>query len=148
MLRVTLGTLRPLLEKNPRLKIVHLVRDPRAVMHSRKYSRYYGVGANDIGDRTVEENLCDKMLQDIVDLEELMITFPNRVAVLYYEDLVDNLHTRINELYRFLNIDYDKGAVNDLAKVITNLAPPQLGIDFQGDRVRNNTKWCIWSSLT
>ena len=70
-----------------------------------------------------------------------MITFPNRVAVLYYEDLVDNLHTRINELYRFLNIDYDKGAVNDLAKVITNLAPPQLGIDFQGDRVRNNTKW-------
>ena len=62
MLRVTLGTLRPLLEKNPRLKIVHLVRDPRAVMHSRKYSRYYGVGANDIGDRTVEENLCDKML--------------------------------------------------------------------------------------
>lgn len=140
-LRLTLGALRPLLIKNPRLKIVHLVRDPRAIVHSRKYSRFYGVGETEPGDRTVELNLCDKMQQDIVDGELLMKTFPDRVVVLYYEDLIDNLHQRVQQLYSFLNMEYDKNTVDSLAKVITNLAPPEFGINFFNDRLRDNSKW-------
>ncbi|WAQ99951.1 hypothetical protein MAR_024324, partial [Mya arenaria] len=41
LLRLTLGSLQPLLENNEHLKVVHLFRDPRAIIHSRMYTRYY-----------------------------------------------------------------------------------------------------------
>lgn len=141
VLRLTVGSFRPLLELNPRLKIVHLVRDPRAIVHSRRYSRYYPETQMERDKRAMEASLCEKMLQDIIDCVELMQAFPNRIAVLYYEDLMDNLHTRLKQLYSFLHIDYDKNVVTSLAEVLTNLAPPEKGIDFLKDRERNNTKW-------
>lgn len=105
------------------------------------YSRFYAIGEEDRGQFSVEANLCGKMLQDVLDGMELMQKFPDRVVFLYYEDLAENLHTRVKQLYSLLDMKYDRKLVDSLAEVVTNLAPPQLGIDFKQDRLRNNTIW-------
>ena len=124
VLRLTLGAMEPLLEINPRLKIVHLVRDPRAIIHSRQFTRGYPVFGYRNND-SLERNLCDKMHQDIQDFLQLRQKFPNRVLIVYYEDLLLKLHVRSKQLFEYLNMTYIKTEIDELVKIETNVPHPE-----------------------
>ncbi|XP_052795311.1 carbohydrate sulfotransferase 4-like [Mya arenaria] len=139
LLRLTLGSLQPLLENNEHLKVVHLFRDPRAIIHSRMYTRYYPT--NEKEQEAVAKGLCDKMLKDYFSGVKLMKQYPGRVMFLYYEDLLEHLHVRLKELYSLLNIEYNATLVDHLAEINVNLAPAEKGISFRSDRQGNNSIW-------
>ncbi|KAH3836631.1 carbohydrate sulfotransferase 1-like isoform X2 [Dreissena polymorpha] len=140
LLRLTLGAIAPLLEADPRLKIIHLFRDPRAIIHSRKYSRYYPLSDDESSDN-LQKNLCNKMMQDYLEGQNLAKNFPNRIIFVFYEDLLANLNTRLSVLMRLLRINYNAEIVKELTEIKSNLAPPEMGIDFVKDRMSNNAMW-------
>ena len=141
VIRLTVGAFQPLLEINPRLKIVHLVRDPRAIIQSRLFSRgypIYGYRQNN----SLERNLCMKMLQDIQDLTRLKEFYPNRIFILFYEDLLSNLHVRLKHLYTLLNIQYSPTEIDNLATIRVNVLPPEKPFTkIHLDRVSDNANW-------
>lgn len=141
VIRLTVGAMEPLLEAIPRLKIVHLVRDPRAIIHSRLFSRgypVYGYRQNN----SLERNLCAKMLRDIQDFVQLKKKFPNRLVILYYEDLLSNLHVRLKHLYKYLNVTYKKSEIDQLASIQVNLSPPEKPFRaISADRKADNAFW-------
>lgn len=89
VLRLSTDSLGPLLQDDPKLKVVHLFRDPRAIMASRiSKSEWYSVGSN--SPYSIEENaksLCTKMLADYNGGLKLLQKFPSRFVMLRYEDL-------------------------------------------------------------
>ena len=151
VIRLTAGAFQLLLEINPRLKLVHLVRDPRAIIQSRLFSRgypVYGYRQND----SLERNLCTKMFQDIQDVVHLRALFPNRIFILYYEDLLSNLHVRLKHLYKHLNMTYSKSEVDHLANIQVNILPPEKPFTkINPERVSDNANWwrkhMAWSDV-
>ena len=140
VLRLSFSSFQPLMEINPKLKIIHLVRDPRAIVHSRLYSRFYPVERPRKND-SLERNICEKMLTDINDVIKLKTNYPGRVLVLYYEDLIENMHIRLKEIYYKLNLTYDKDEVETLSKINVNKSPPEMGSSFTKDRKHDNAFW-------
>ncbi|XP_060604036.1 carbohydrate sulfotransferase 4-like [Ruditapes philippinarum] len=140
VLRLSFSSFQPLMEINPKLKIVHLVRDPRAIIHSRLYSRFYPVERPRKND-SLEKNLCEKMLEDIKDVIKLKINYPDRVIVLYYEDIIENMDIRLKQIYKKLNLTYNKEGVETFSKINVNLSPPEMGSSFTKDRKHDNAFW-------
>ncbi|KAL4227572.1 hypothetical protein ACF0H5_013015 [Mactra antiquata] len=140
VLRLTAGTFRPLLKTNPRLSIIHLVRDPRAIIHSRLFSRFYPSTTRNNND-SLERNLCDKMLDDVIEVKRLQEDFPGRVHIVYYEDLNSENYVTLKHLYNFLDLNFNESEVKSLAQVKINLAPPERGSNFTEDRKNHNTFW-------
>lgn len=140
VLRLSISAFRPLLEINPRLKIVHLVRDPRAIINSRLYSRFYPV-ANPKTNDSLEKNLCDKMLSDSNEAMMLKDDFPGRVIFLYYEDLINNLPVKLKQLYDKLNLTFNMKDMNEFGDIKINLSPPEKGSNFTRDRKHSNAVW-------
>ena len=131
----------PLLDMNPRLKVVHLLRDPRAIIQSRMFTRGYPVFGYRKND-SLERNLCDKMQQDIKDFWVLSEKFPSRILFVYYEDLLLNLHVRLKQLFHHLNMTYDKSEIDQLAKIETNVPPPEKPFhETHVDRKNRNAIW-------
>lgn len=140
VLRLSVGSFTPLLEAIPRLKIVHLVRDPRAIINSRLNSRYYPLSQPRQND-SLERNLCDKMLIDILDLIKLKSKYSDRIRVIYYEDLMENLQIRLKQLYTYLNLTYDEEQVAKHTEIKVNQAHPESVWKFDKARKSNNSMW-------
>lgn len=140
VLRLSVGSFRPLLEAHPRLKVLHLVRDPRAIVNSRHFTRNYPVyGYQD--SNTMERNLCNKMAIDHREGLKLMADFPERVKFLYYEDVLANLDSRVQQVFQFLKMRYNVSEVRDLLNINVNQSPSEKGNDFVDDRKNDNSNW-------
>lgn len=81
------------------------------------------------------------MLMDIRDAIELRRNYPDRVVFLFYEDLIDNLHARLKQLYNFLNIAYSVDKVNAFGEIQINLSPPEREANLTRDRKQKNSVW-------
>ena len=91
---------------------------------------------------SLERNLCAKMLRDIQDFVQLKKKFPNRLVILYYEDLLSNLHVRLKHLYKYLNVTYKKSEIDQLASIQVNLSPPEKPFRaISADRKADNAFW-------
>ncbi|XP_041373758.1 carbohydrate sulfotransferase 5-like [Gigantopelta aegis] len=89
-----------LLRKYPTFRLIHLVRDPRAVFFSRlELRRSYKIQQNGIE----ESELCALMLSDMVDSVRLQALYPNRVKYIQYETLAKHTINQTHDLYKFLN---------------------------------------------
>ena len=89
------------LEKFSNLKVIFLVRDPRAIINSIHLSP----------DFWPEENrnsglVCHRNSRNFLAAQKLQIEFPNKIQILKYEDFIDNRLATIEKLYDFLNISY------------------------------------------
>ncbi|OWF44000.1 Carbohydrate sulfotransferase 3 [Mizuhopecten yessoensis] len=102
VVRVTVGLVGRMLEKYPNLKIVHLMRDPRAVLHSRMEIW----PSNTKNTLETARSLCRKMKEDYMDSKQLLIHHPNRVRTVFYEDLAIEPIKVTKELYKFANYDF------------------------------------------
>lgn len=104
VLRVTTGAYKELLHDIPKLKVIHLFRDPRAVIHSRLETHGYPIKRTSIASmksniKANAKSLCTKMATDLKEGKQLQTLFPDRFRFIHYEDLytLDNslisLHT-------------------------------------------------------
>ncbi|XP_045215797.2 carbohydrate sulfotransferase 1-like isoform X2 [Mercenaria mercenaria] len=106
VLRLSTDLLANLLNERENLKVIHLFRDPRAIINSRIKTRWFPIHAEKqiIQDAKA---LCKKMLYDFKEGQKLLKLFPNRFKVVYYEDLSKNTFNKSKALFKYLGMDLD-----------------------------------------
>ena len=103
LIRMRMQSVKYVLERDPFVKVIHYVRDPRGVLESQTRNVHYtnekkrmiALVSNAI-------NLCTKLNKDIKEYRELVKLYPNNFMTLRYEDLVSNPGGKLGEIYNFI----------------------------------------------
>ena len=107
LLRMTLDNLELLLQKNKHLKVVHLFRDPRAIINSHINTGWFGYDQYDpifiVGDAGVT---CQRMMTDIQTGKQLQQKYPGRIKFIQYEDIGNLEPDKMKRLYAFLGMSF------------------------------------------
>ena len=119
----TIKTFKELLQQQNRydVKVVHLVRDPRAVVFSRVKVPGWMWGHLDPSFHKNVQDLCHPILQNI----RLGLLYPSpwlkeRFKVIRYEDLALNTLNVAQELYRFAGFDWSASVHEFISALKTN----------------------------
>jgi len=94
--------LEPLLQQIPDLKIIHLIRDPRATTKSQ--NRF-----GEIKSKFLQRDLtmfCERVYKDVLKVKEFNNLYPGRVKTVFYEDVAGNPIVLSREIYQFLGIKF------------------------------------------
>ncbi|RWS21252.1 secreted protein-like protein [Leptotrombidium deliense] len=90
------------------VKIVHLVRDPRAIFNSRKNIKDNWCAKNDCSNITF---LCEQMNDDVETFIEMKKQFPNNLFRIQYEQIALNTKKYSKQLFNALNINFSSHVV-------------------------------------
>jgi len=111
IVRATMDSMGPLLHALPTLRVIHLVRDPRAVAVSRW--RFSASGRGEYTERVgrisrnrvvAEASLyCHHVTADIRSRLELEREFPGRIMWMTYEDVMANPEQKFRHIYELLD---------------------------------------------
>ncbi|XP_067658212.1 carbohydrate sulfotransferase 3-like [Haliotis asinina] len=88
--------------KDRTLKVLHLIRDPRATLLSQvSHGRFSW-------DAIEEESskYCKKVLEDVQVTRQWYMESQTRIKILFYEDLCQNPSSEVEELYKFVGLNY------------------------------------------
>ena len=123
VVRATMNSMRPLLRALPTLKVIHLVRDPRAVALSRVKFDASGRGTSTLsikksGSSVVEEAslYCRHVIADIRSRLELEREFPGRIWSVRYEEVVANPEQIFRDIYKFLDEPMPRVTYDEMQK--------------------------------
>ncbi|XP_033764199.1 carbohydrate sulfotransferase 5-like [Pecten maximus] len=101
-IRVSLQLTKAILENIKDLKVIHLIRDPRAILQSRK-----GIGEiNNEGFVPFTKQLCNRMSRDIDEARALMDSHPERVFPLRYECLAERPVESLRKIYSDMSLPF------------------------------------------
>ena len=108
LLRMTLDNLAPLLERNPKLKVIHLFRDPRGIFNSKVGASLYPADNQALlRMRSGIKTMCERLKIDLDASEMLKRIYPGRMKVIQYERLfAQPLSGAAKDLYTFAGMDY------------------------------------------
>lgn len=103
-IRVLLRDVKYLLDVFSNLKILHLVRDPRATLFSQAH---FGMCNKKIGGwPRCTDNLCERQENDILDEELISQKCPDRIKTVRYESIAKRPIETSKELYSFIDVDF------------------------------------------
>ena len=105
VIRMHMQVVKEILKLDPTIKVVHLTRDPRGIVGSRKRLK---VLANVAHASMVAEGkyLCEKMLTDIQIRKDLQKVYPNNIFPVRYEDYAEDPEEFAQNLYKMLGIPF------------------------------------------
>jgi len=113
VVRATMDSMGPLLRLLPTLRVIHLVRDPRAVALSRINFGESGRGMYTVYTQRIQKSTsgivaeaslyCNHVTADIRSRLALERKFPGRILTVRYEDVVSNPEQRFRDIYKFLD---------------------------------------------
>ncbi|XP_070547690.1 carbohydrate sulfotransferase 1-like isoform X1 [Ptychodera flava] len=125
-----------LVDSKLNVKIVHLVRDPRAVFNSRNT-------LNMINKDFIRRGSEDEILQYCRDLEKNVLVvqnsqdvFRNRYTILRYEDVAKYTIQEMQKLYKFLDLNEDDDIVSGLSGDVSLGKSPKFS-------TRKNSKYVV-----
>lgn len=95
---------RKLMEELPNLKVIHLVRDPRAVLNSQNKVRRCSTANGGIQGCT--ERLCRNLENDLIKEESVLADFPGRLYPVLYEDIAKHPIETAQKLYDFVGYKF------------------------------------------
>ena len=102
--RGTMASMEPMLHSVPNFRVIHLVRDPRAVVLSRREFDNSGRGKYSMGDMVKEAMLyCRTVVRDVRMRRKLEKKYPGKIINIVYEDLVTEPLRYTEKIYSFLN---------------------------------------------
>ena len=110
VLRLSADNLEKILIRNPKVKVIQLFRDPRAVVNSRLTTDWYYLKENksDIELKAIRANadgLCRRMSNDLETGMKLKNKFPSRFAFIVFEDIYSDLQKKTSDLYRYFGME-------------------------------------------
>lgn len=118
VLGLSMDMIEGLLDSLPSLKVIYLLRDPRATM----VSRLTHMGAK----RFLEENiidtsraLCERMLNDISISKTIQQKYPLRFKSITYESIAREPIPKAVEMYNFIDYVYQESDLERI-RMITN----------------------------
>ena len=105
--RATMESAKYLLEKLPNLRVIHLLRDPRAVVVSR--SEFDGSGSGYYAGKPLNMAkeammFCRQMVRDIQLRHQLQQMYPGQIMEIIYDDFVLQPQQYTELVYRFANV--------------------------------------------
>lgn len=103
MVRLRLNLTRELLVDDPSVKVLYLVRDPRATMNSRLSSVKWCSQSVDCIDPA---RLCADIQNDLDAFESLSADYPDRLALIKYETLAKFPHATFRAIFDFAGLFY------------------------------------------
>jgi len=137
VVRAAMDSMRPLLRALPTLRVIHLVRDPRAVALSRIRFGDSGYGAYTMRKQKPESSLvaeaslyCHHVIADIRSRLALESQFPGRIISVRYEDVVANPEQTFRGIYRLLDEPVPDATLKEIQKMAR-----------KGQAMRLTTKW-------
>lgn len=126
-----------LLELFPTARLVHTVRDPRAVAGSLKHSQAHRLHVGYGTRRYVADTLLG------LELEQ---RYPNRVLRVTYEDLVRDPSTTLSTICAWLGVPYDAAMIASATTVSLTPKEQRLGHHANVHRPVNDTSVEAWRS--
>lgn len=103
-IRLQLHDIKNLLEDLPNLKIIHLVRDPRATLLSQAR---LGMCSSWRGGQVGCTNLfCKRLENDVLEEERLLKRYPGRIMPVFYEDIAKKPLEISKKMYDFIGADF------------------------------------------
>ncbi|CAL1538409.1 unnamed protein product [Lymnaea stagnalis] len=87
-----------------KVKIIHLIRDPRGVLNSRQV-----FGVPESRDPDYVTQFCARVHEDVTASKTLSRLFPGRILTVRYEDIVRSPIAVTEQLYAFVGIDPTSG---------------------------------------
>jgi hypothetical protein len=136
VLRLTTDLLAPVLQSRDNLKVIHLFRDPRAIINSRIQTDWYPSKT----DKMIIENaksLCNKMLYDFREGQKVQKLFPDRFRFMYYEDFSFDILNKSKILYNYLGMNTNEKYYPDIMK----LSAFKNAASGETERKRNTAYW-------
>ena len=133
VLRLTTSSYDRLLERRTNLKILHLFRNPFAIINSRTETKGYPI-TDFLSNAAV---LCNKMMLDYEGGIRLAKKYPGRVKMVFYEDIKSNVTEKMNKLYDYIGMERNNEEVNQWNTVVTNNAKSKVS----QTRVLDNAHW-------
>ena len=123
-----------LLQSRKNLKVIHLVRDPRAIINSRIETKWYP-----LKDMLLNaEALCQKMIHDYRQGKQLSVKYPKRFRFVYYEDLKANPVIKVRAMYKFLGMSLDENKYSAIKNLIAANSSKHRVLT---EREKNNAFW-------
>ena len=107
VVRMTMQSVKAIINKIPDIKIIYYVMDPRMLYVSRK-GHVVPIG-----------NLCEQMSADHKIYLDLKKQFPNSMHILKYEDLGKNPDNIVESLYEFLGEPLPQNLISSLFQAAT-----------------------------
>lgn len=108
-IRLDLSTLTPLLDLLPNLKIVHLIRDPRATLLSQ--SRSAMCPENEGGKYGCTSRYCYRLENDVLEHENIRKKYPGRISPVFYEQIAQYPLEASKKMFQFVGVEYTKNAI-------------------------------------
>ena len=138
--RLRLNRTLEMLQSDPNLQILVLVRDPRAVFSSRWAESVSTWCRND--HCRDPETSCNDIMEDVISAKIIMEQFPGRVLLIRYEDL--SLYTRstAKKIFEFFNLPWVKSIENYISihtKGVTRSKKERLESKDPYGTIRNST---------
>lgn len=108
LVRASMESMGPLFDAFPNFRVVHLVRDPRAVALSRKNFDSSARGLYTESDKSnvlVREATlyCNTVVRDVKIRQQLEKRYPGKIYPIIYDDMVRNLKGYSQNVYQFLD---------------------------------------------
>jgi len=116
VVRLTLDNFRSVLARLPNLKLLHLFRDPRAIMNSRLTTSWYQLPSDSAVHKDAV-SMCNRIRYDLNCSVDMRQRFPDRFAVIMFEDLLEDLLGNTLNLYKYLGYD-----TTTLPEKVTNIS--------------------------
>ncbi|XP_060066357.1 carbohydrate sulfotransferase 5-like [Ylistrum balloti] len=102
-IRISFQLAKDIFKNIKHLKVIHLIRDPRAILQSRR----------SLGEISSEgfvpntKQLCHRMSRDIDEAEALLDSYPDRVFPLRYECLAEKPESVLRKIYRDMLLPFN-----------------------------------------
>jgi len=97
-IRLSMTTVKSLIESRDDIKVVHLVRDPRGMMLSQRNNQL--IKTNDTALQF--QNWCTRMYEDILVTRDLLKNGEKNIKLIRYEDIAFNPIQMTKELFEFI----------------------------------------------
>lgn len=107
-IRVLFSDVKHLLKSLPRLKIIHLVRDPRATLASQ--SGFGKCSQSKGGWFGCSNALCTRLENDLLQEEILYREYPDRLFTIFYHQIASDPIGSARKLYGFIGAEFTKYA--------------------------------------
>ena len=103
VLRMDMSSVEELLKQDHEIKVIYLIRDPRGIILSTMNTLL--MAKNSLGSINNEAyGLCKKMESDYKTYKDLIRLYPERIRLVRYEDISENLVIASHLLYEFIGV--------------------------------------------
>ncbi|XP_067660650.1 carbohydrate sulfotransferase 6-like isoform X2 [Haliotis asinina] len=100
-IRFNMTDMRYLMNKHENIKVIHLIRDPRATLRSQKNVGQISFDGLDMH----AEKFCQRVKRDLDVSSEIKPFYPGRILTVRYEDLAEKPFMTTKQIYRFLGLN-------------------------------------------